>query len=395
MTDILFMLDMIVSAVTKKKSPVAPERVNWERIFKISSKHNISNIIAYSILNGEYNIPEDIKQMFVKNMYLRVAASENQKSEIMKIMQIFSEEGIDFMPFKGLFLSNLYPSIDMRYMSDADILIRKEQAEKADLAMKKLGYEFEIEGPIEYNYIKRPYMHIELHHCIMSPSSEDLYDYYKDSWKFAKPSSEPHHYELNTEDQYVFTFTHFARHYRDAGAGIKSIIDLWLFEKKYPEMDWDYITKQMEIVGMSQFYQSISRLIKVWFEKEKMDGVSLEMTEFIISSGTFGTLKNSISAREIRKHKGKDLSKVGENKYLKLLFPEMEYMKIIFPVLEKCPVFLPILWVWRLIRGAIFKKKNISVHLNNTKYIDSDNAKEYLKHMKTVGLDIYNGRGNK
>lgn len=394
MTDVLFMLKMIAAAVTKKKSPEAPDGVNWERILKISSMHSVSNIVAHAILNGSYEIPQEIKEKFIRSLYLRIAVSENQKAEIEKILNAFEKSGIDHMPVKGVILAKLYPSFDMRVMSDADILIRKEQHTKADSVMKELGYEFEIEGPIEYNYKKRPYVHIELHHCLMAPSSEDLYDYYKDSWKFAKKSDLPYRYDMSTEDQFIYVFTHFTRHYRDAGAGIKAIIDLWLYAKEYPDMDWDYIYRELEKVNMKEFFDNLMRLIKVWFEGREMDNVTLEMTKFIVSSGTFGTIQNSISAKSVREFQDKDLSDVGKNKYLRLFFPKMEYMKTLFPILEKCPVLLPPLWVWRLIRGALFKRKNIAVHKRNAEYTDSGSAKRYYEHMKTVGLDIYNGRKN-
>lgn len=392
MTDVLFMLELIGAVVTNKKSPEAPQEVNWERILDISSMHNIANIIAYAVLSGNYNIAPEIKEKFLKSLYVRIAVSENQKAELEKISQAFQKGGIDHMPVKGEAIAKLYPSFDMRFMSDADILIRKEQIEKADKIMKELGYEFEIEGPIEYNYMKPPYVHIELHHCLIAPSSEDLYDYYKDSWRFAVKSEAPFRYDMSLEDHFIYIFTHFTRHYRDAGAGVKSVIDIWLYKKAYPDMNWEYINEELEKVNMKAFFDNIMRLIKVWFEGEEMDSVSREMTKFIVSSGTYGTLKNRISANSVREFQGKDLSQVGKNKYLKLFFPEMSYMKTLFPILEKCPALILPLWIWRLIRGALFKRKNIEVHKRNADYTDSSSAQRYLEHMKAVGLDIYNGR---
>ena len=50
------------------------------------------------------------------------------------------QAGVDHLPLKGLASRELYQSIDMRSLSDLDILIRREQLEKACETMTSLGY---------------------------------------------------------------------------------------------------------------------------------------------------------------------------------------------------------------------------------------------------------------
>jgi hypothetical protein len=328
---------------------------------------------------------------------MQLNVSENQRAELKDIYDVFSKNNIDYMPFKGLAISDLYPSADMRFMSDGDILIKKEQYDVFHNLMLDMGYTFKAEGPIEYEYIKKPYMHIELHHTIMSPSSEDFYEYYKNSWSFAQKTEDKNRYELSIEDHFIFIYIHFVRHYRDAGAGIKSIMDIWLYMNRYSDMDWEYVNGELEKLNTKVFFDNLCRLIKFWFENGEADEIVVTMTKFILSSGTFGTKENSMSAKSIRESKGK-LENSKQKQLLRMFFPNVKYMQNAFPLLKKypslIPFLMPLLWPWRLIRGAIFKnkRKNIKNHTNVVKYTDNEQVKLYEKHMKNVGLDIYNGR---
>lgn len=393
MTSALFMLKIVAAVVTNDTLPKCPENINWGNILNLSSMHNITNIIAYGIIKGKYDVPEEILREFKKNLFMQLNVSENQRAELEKIYDAFSKNDVDYMPFKGLTISDLYPSSDMRFMSDGDILIKKEQYDVFHNLMLDMGYTFKAEGPIEYEYIKKPYMHIELHHTIMSPSSEDFYEYYKNSWSFAQKTEDKNRYELSIEDHFIFIYIHFVRHYRDAGAGIKSIMDIWLYMKKYPAMNWEYINGELEKLNTKVFFDNLCRLIKFWFENGEADEIVVTMTKFILSSGTFGTKVNSQSAKSIRASKGK-LGNSKQKKLLRMFFPDYNYMKNAFPILNKYSFLMPFLWPWRLIRGAIFKnkRKNIKNHTDAVKYTDNEQVKLYEKHMKNVGLDIYNGR---
>ena len=391
-SDIRFMLKLIASVVLNKEAPEVAADVNWENILKIASIHNVANIVAYGIAKGGYNVPLQIKAQFDLKLYERMTVSDNQNAEIDKIFKAFEENEIQYMPFKGIILQKLYPFDDMRFMADADVLIKKENFQKINEIMLDLGYIFKEEGPIEYNYIKKPYIHLELHKNIISPSSKDLYDYYKDCWSFARKTDSLYRYELGLEDHFIFNFNHFVRHYRDAGVGIKGVIDLWLYTKKHPDMNMEYIYSELDKTNMRTFFDNLMKLSGVWFEGKEADDVTMAMSEFIINSGTFGTFKNKVSAEAIREVK--NIKKAEKFKVIRFIFPGFEKMKGIFPILHKFPILLPLLWMWRVIRFILFRRENLNTHREYIESIDNESIILYDKHMKNVGLDIYNGRKN-
>ena len=389
----LFMIQMIASVVYDNRQVTLPENVDWKLIYTIASRHNIANLIAYAIEKNKFEIDKEIKALFVKKMHERVLVSEKQSVEINSILNLFEESGISYMPLKGVMLREMYPSFDMRFMADADVLIKIEDFKKANDIMLQSGYEFMGESDHEYNYIKKPFVHIELHKYLIPSYNEDLYSYFGDGWKLAKKvSNESSRFKLGVEDDFVYIFAHFAKHYRDAGVGIKQVLDLWLYLKHHNNIDMDYVENILRQLSIFDFYVHTSKMMKAWFDGGEFDFVTSKMTEFIINSGSFGTSQNSITAKAIRDYQNKDIKKAQKYRYVRMVFPDLKHMRALFPILEKAPVLMPVMWMWRLIRGALFKRKNIDKHIKQADGIDSNEMNSYINHMESVGLDIYNGR---
>ena len=392
--DILFMFKLISSVVLGEEYPKAPDDINWENILKVSLSHNISNIIGYGIVNAKYDVSPEIKKQFEKKIFERLTVSANQNNELQKVLKIFEEKNIAYMPLKGIILQDLYPEKDMRTMADADILIKSTQYDEARAVLADLGYDFVSESNHEFNYIKKPYMHIELHKYLIPSYNDDLYQYFGDGWKRAKLCDESlSRYELSSEDNFIYLVAHFAKHYRDSGIGIKSVIDLWVYLKSYPDMDMDFIYSELEKLNLKIFFENLEELLKVWFSNGEMNEITSMMTVFIINSTTFGTVKNQMSSKAIRENK--HIEDAEKFKYLKSIFPNSEKMKQIFPILNKFGFLLPFFWVFRVIRLVLFRRDKIKKHKQNVENINVNTILEYDRHMKLVGIDIHNGRETK
>jgi len=384
------MLNLIASATGKTSIPKVTEDINWELIYEVAKAHGIINIVAYSLVSFDGPVPNELRKKFEQNLYERVFVSEKQNYEFKKVVSSFEENGISYMPLKGLVLQELYPNCDMRPMVDADILIREEEYEKAAAVMDQLGYSFTGESDHEYNYIKKPFIHVELHKRLIPSYNQDMYAYFGNGWKLAKKCEHTNgKYELSVDDNFIYILAHFAKHYRDGGIGIKHVIDIWLFCRKY-DIDNEYLKGNLKELNLYEFYKNVIRLVKVWFEDGEFDTVTTDMTEHILNSGKFGTVKNFMSAQAIRENKR--VEDAARFKYIKFVFPGPDKMKKIFPVLEKCPPLLPVMWIWRVLRLVIFRRDKIEERKNMVDSIEQKHVNEYSAHMKAVGLDIYNGR---
>jgi len=386
-----FLLSLIGSVISGESDyPELDFEPDWVKLYELSKKHSIANIIGYGITGGKYNVPADIKEKFSKKIFQSVAVSENQMSEFTSIFKAFEENNIDYMPLKGLEIKNLYASSDMRNMSDGDVLIKTEQYEKIDEIMKKLGYVFELESNHEYVYRKPPFVNVELHKLLIPSYNEDLYAYYGDGWKLAE-NNDSTRYKLNTEDNFIYIFTHFAKHYRDGGAGIKYISDIWLYLKKNA-VDMSYVMTEFEKLGLREFAENIFKLAKVWFENEQSDELTDDMTEYILNSGQYGNIQNAAIANELRENQNTEADDLKKNKLVRMLFPSRFHMKENYAVLKKYPFLLPFVWGYRIIKNVVLFKNSAKIYNQKKEYLADEKLSSFDKHMKSVGLDIYNGR---
>ncbi len=389
--NILFMLQLISSALTGSRPPQSDDGISWELIYEISKNHSITNLIAYPIADNSYNMSDELKDKFTKKLFERVFVTENQNAEIDRLVTAFEANDISYMPLKGLVLQNLYPSCDMRSMVDADILIKCEEYGKIAEIMQNLGYSFAGESDHEYNFFKKPFIHIELHKHLIPSYNEDMYAYFGNGWRSAKKCDGfCGRYELSTEDNFIYVLSHFAKHYRDGGIGIKHVIDIHLLCEKYTNMDKDYLEQNLLKLNLYEFYRNVLHLIDAWFRGGEFDETVCDMTAYIVNSGNFGSIKNSMSASAIRENK--TLDDAAKFKYIKSVFPAPAKMKKIFPVLNKAPYLMPVMWLWRVVRLVLFRKEKISTLKNNAAMIKNDSVHKFNEHIKSVGLDIYNGR---
>ena len=127
------------------------------------------------------------------------------------------------MLLKGTLLKEMYPKKELRAMGDADILIKTEQYDKIKPIMQGLGFEERTESDHELIW-RKPQLLLELHKKLIPSYNKDYYAYFGDGWQLGKPNSNfPHRFEMSDEDQMIYLFTHFAKHYRDAGIGIRPL----------------------------------------------------------------------------------------------------------------------------------------------------------------------------
>lgn len=385
-----FMFSLIASVLTKTDAPKTSETIDWNLIFHIAEKHNIASIIAYGIRAGNYEMDSSVREHFKQYLYTHLIITENQTREISGIFEEFEKNKIDYMPLKGTEIRKIYPSPDMRRMADADILVKTDDFSRFDPIMNQLGYTFKVESNHEYVYQKPPFFQVELHKMLIPSYNDDMYEYYRDGWSIANRVGESHRYALSAEDHYVYLFTHLAKHYRDGGIGIKSVIDLWLYKKQY-KLDEEYVKKQLLKLNILSFYDHVLHLIRVWFEDEQFDAMVGTMTEFILSGGEYGSLENQTRAKAIQTSQAEEFQKAEKFMYWRIIFPTYDNVKNAYSYVRKYPFLLPVCWIHRWVKGifSVQKRKRMKMRVESIK---GDSLETYHSHMTMVGLDIYNGR---
>lgn len=384
-------ISLIKSALTNEKVKISDD-LDWQKVLRLSESHRIGIILYYGIVNSQIDLPKDISENFQRDTIRSFFVSKNQVSAISQLLSEFESNGIDYMPVKGSVLKMVYPKPELRPMGDADILIRVEQYDKIKPVLEKLGYEYTDESLCEIIWKKKGKLYLELHKTLVPENVEDYYVHFGTGWENAvKSKGYNHKYELSPEDHYLFVFTHFARHYRAAGIGIKHFVDIWMYNKIYDNMDYEYINAKLEEIGLKEFHKNVLETLEVWFENKENTEMSDFITSIIFSSGAFGLQSKAILSEAVKRKGANDnINSAKQSKLLWLVFLPYKLMCLKYPILKKAPILLPVFWVIRAINAVFLKTNKVKKYWKNVQSLDNAEVNEYKQALNFVGLD-YNG----
>ena len=376
-------LTLIRCAFSGEK-PMVSGGISVRGIFNFCMAHHILGLVYGALEKVDY-IAGDEEFAEVRQKHdLLVYINLRQTLDLQRIGEIFSKSGIDYMPLKGAVLKTIYPSPVMRVMGDIDILVRESEKDEIVALMQENGYNFVKESDHELIFGYTPAC-IELHKRLIPSYNLDYNRYYEDSWKFAKKSC-GNEYAMTDEDFFVYIFTHFAKHYRDCGAGIKYIVDFYVFLKEKPNLNMAYIEEQFKKLKLFEFYRNILDLIGVWFYGEEDTEKTDFLTTRIFAGGVYGNGDNSGLSSLLKiskKHKHYRLVAL-----MRLIFPSVRDMKNIFPVLNKCVLLLPIMYIVRII-SKIVQPKKVAQAINKMNGVakSAEEVERYKSELNYVGLD--------
>lgn len=367
-----YLLHLLSCGLKGEKPMEKPEGVSFEHIFDLAFKHSVANLAYYSVEKLEHQPEESLKRKWKQVRDKAIVKGITQLYERDQIITALTQAGINICPLKGCLLKEMYPQQDMRMMADLDILMERGKAEQVREILNSMGYKTKLEYDLGHDiYYKEPIMNVEMHHVLVDQEAvwEELLTYYKDDWKrLAADSENPHLYHMTWDDFYIYLIVHLSKHYYSGGTGIRSIMDIHIFLTQHEkDLNQAYLKAELEQMKLWEMKEKCEKLAAVWFSSEKPDETLSEMTEYIVQSGTYGSLQKAVSHRV-----EKGVSEAGNSKFRYLfrrLFPSLEKMKRKYFILKKYPILLPACWFWRFII-CVFderKRKNLKKELEVTR----------------------------
>lgn len=380
-------LTLIKSAITGESYPL-PETFTLADAGRLIHKQEIWTLIYLGACNcgftGETEIIEKLKTKY----YRLMMHSQRQMAALEQVMAAFRQHGIEHMPLKGINLKKLYPHPELRPMGDGDILIRVEQYPQIKPILEKLGFQEKNETQHELTW-QRPELYLELHKCLFAQRLHEYYSYYGDGWKLARAAEESC-YHLQPEDEFVYLFTHMAKHYRFTGIGIQHILDLYIYRRAYPDMDENRIEQTMRRLYLTEFYHNIMDFLAFWFDGREPDEKTELMLHHILSGGSWGEQENKFYSNQVKR-----LAQNGKRRGGKLemildsLFPSMDRMQCRYRVLFHhkwlYPVFVVVRWMEILLR----RPKSLIRRLRKVNQVDDEKVELRRQTLEAVGLGFH------
>ena len=383
----LGILTLLRSAVTCQALPL-PEGFSLEAALPIVRQHHMITVIYDGAVRCGIDAASPVMRRLFAGYCKALQVSEGQMAEIAKLYEAFEAAGIEYMPLKGSRMKYLYPKPELRMMGDADILIRLEQYEKITGIMRELGYEDQGESDHELIW-QNPGLYLELHKRVIPSYNEDYHAYFGDGWQLAKVR-EGCRWSMTAEDEMVYLFTHFAKHYRDGGIGCRHILDLWVYLRANPALDQGYVVAELEKLQIAGFYQYMRSLIAYWFEDGQGDERLEFMSEYVFASGSWGKMEDRVRSITLREEKRSTLGLKGKFAYAwRLLFPSAKVLERKYTILQKAPWMLPLVWLIRPFYKVLFERKSLEKQKREMKALDKDALNSHEEMLKYMGLEYH------
>ena len=118
------------------------EGIDWPYLIEASSRHGLSPLLyKYFESNPVEGVPKDIldrlRGRFRNNILWNLARTR----ELLRLLDLFNQEGIQAIPYKGPVLSMIaYGDLSLRQFDDLDIFVRRDQVKRVMDLLSNEGY---------------------------------------------------------------------------------------------------------------------------------------------------------------------------------------------------------------------------------------------------------------
>lgn len=381
-------LTLIKGALTGERYTL-DEALDMDALLKLAGKHKIGALMYYALHNAGYDAEPVTQQLFF-HCCRYMAVSEGQMAMLERLFAAFQQRQIDYLPLKGVLLKGIYPTPEMRRMSDADILFRREQYDAIKEVLIDLGFTYDYETDHEWVW-KHPSLLLEMHKRIVPRRDQDLYRYFGNGWAHAVADAEhPHRYGFTPEMQFVSLFVHLVKHYRGGGIGLSHMIDLWVFRRHHPELDEAVVRTELDKVYLGEFYANVWETLQVWFEGAEATDKTDFITNVIFENGVYGTRERAHLSYVAKAGHGEHARKNSYiSKLLRLVFPPKGALQIKYPVLRRCGLLLPVVWVVRWVDTLLFHRKRIAQRNTDLQRTNAESVQQFEQALRYVGLEYH------
>ncbi len=378
---------LLKSAITQQCLPL-PADFDLEAAAALMKRHHCNTLLYDGAVRCGISRDLPIMQRLFRSYCKMLQISVGQMEMLEQVLAAFEAEGIDYMLLKGSKLKALYPLPELRIMGDADVLIRIEQRKSIKRIMESMGFSNVCDSDHEYVW-ENQQLYLELHKRLIPSYNQDFYGYFGDGWRLAR-QQEGCRYAMSPEDELIFLFTHFAKHYRDGGIGCRHVMDLYVYLRTYPELDQGYISRELEKLHLLTFYGNIRKLMRAWFYEEPMDEITEHITQFLFSSGSWGRAETKVLAFGFRNPQEKASVWKSRLTWLRsVAFPNAAALSSKYPVLQKAPWLLPGVWVVRPFAKLLWGRKDLEKRRKQLNALNWENLENRKKALNYVGLDYH------
>jgi Uncharacterised nucleotidyltransferase len=159
---------------------VSCEGLDWDRLVDVAARHRLTPVLWRCLRDlPELHPPGAALRKLREGYEANALYALKLTSHLLKISEALSEAGVRWLPLKGVCLAALYyGDVASRHAGDLDLLVPPEELDRADQAIRSLGYcrvandtralmrtasDEELSFRLHYIYVSRDGVQVELH----------------------------------------------------------------------------------------------------------------------------------------------------------------------------------------------------------------------------------------
>lgn len=357
--DLIYLVSCAVNELTP--SPERCAAMDLEAVLRLAKSHMLTVVAAFA-LEKTISLPvpwRDAKATSIRRMIIF-------DSERAKVLRALDEDGIWYLPLKGIILKNCYPKAAMREMADNDILCDSNRMADVKNNMIGLGYYVQSFGHGNVDVYNKGNLSFEIHKTLFFLNLFPLFDVYYGNLKdrLIKDDDNRFGYHMRDEDFYIYLLCHMYKHYEDFGLGLRSLLDVYVFCKQKEQLlDWEYIGNELEKLEIKGMEHDMRTLALKIFSFRSLSESEWAQISYFIDSGCHGSFSTFFS----RKLNNDDSKKAKIRYAFSRIFPDADYLKVYYPTVYRHRILYPFLVLCRPIKGLLKKPKELSSEYKNLK----------------------------
>ena len=342
MTETEYIIRILQDFLRGEKTKI--EDVNWERLRAIAHQQELSAIVYRQTRNPLF----EKAYLYQVSRALRI---ENQLRQLAGIL-----EDYEYFLMKGSCLKECYPLPELRSMGDVDMVVHREDRQQIHRCLVEHGFSFQESWEEQWIYKKGDIIY-EIHDRLVvsregNPSHEEfaarVWDYVQNK-------------ELDWNYHFVYILTHLRKHLVGHGVGLRQFMDVAVLCRYKPELDWDWISRELDRMGMLAFAQRVFAFNERTFGVRAPIGVEAMEEDFyqetldrIFKDGVFGHDNpdpNHDEVAKLMRQQGLNTGAARRRVFLKMAFPPYDQLRKCgyLAYLNGHKFLLPLAWLHRAV----------------------------------------------
>ena len=352
---------------------------NRQRLFKIASVHDLGHLVGQALeAAGITEEMEGFRQLMQRGVF-RYISLDHAYTQACALLEA---EKIPFIPLKGSVLRAYYPEPWMRASCDIDILVRDSDFPRAKkLLEEKQGYREKEHTDHDSSFLSPGGVCLELHYDTITERYADdaKLKILGKIWDTARPVQPgAYRHEMPDDMFYFYHMAHMAKHFETGGCGIRPFLDIWVLNNR---VTFDKAAREALLAkgGLTAFARGMENVTSYWLADGEAGRLSLQVTDFILRGGVFGTYENRAAV-------GQAKSGGGLRYFItQRLFAPYDALKCDYPILRKYKILMPfyqiVRWVSMFRRGELRARMAEAKTNAGTTRESRDSAAQMLKDL--------------